>query len=188
MTGVGVAHLQAIYADSDDPWAFRTSRYEQDKFRATRAALAKDHYAAILEIGCGNGQLARHLCELCDRYTGVDAVDRALDAARAAVPAGRFVKGYYPCPLPDEDFDLIVLSEFLYFLNRDSIARLASEMADRWPAAEILCVSWLGPTDHELQGRDSVAAFTAAMQGHVFRCLAETDRYRIDRGLPKDRT
>ena len=103
---VPLTALEALYAGGDDPWDFRTSPYEQARFAVTAAALARRRYASCLEIGCGNGSLARHLAARCDRYAGLDGVERALEAARASVPSGRFVRGFYPCDLPGGDHDL----------------------------------------------------------------------------------
>lgn len=183
--GVDMNHLQSLYADTHDPWDFEHSVYEQSKFKATRKALSRDHYNATFELGCGNGQLARHLLEVSDHYTGLDAVDKALAAARKVVPAGTFFAGYYPCPLPDGAFDLIVMSEILYFLDHEGLSLLAADIGARWPNAEVVCVTWLGQSGNELQGGDAVSAFIAACTTHVFDGVVQTENYRIDRGLSK---
>ena len=184
MTAVDMNHLQSLYADNTDPWDFEHSAYEQSKFKATCKALSRDRYEATFELGCGNGQLARHLSEVSDHYTGMDAVDTALAAARKVVPAGTFLTGYYPCPLPDGAFDLIVLSEILYFLDHKGISLLAADIGARWPNAEVVCVTWLGQSGNELQGGDAVSAFIAAYSTHAFEGVVQTENYRIDRGLP----
>ncbi|MGY9047969.1 hypothetical protein P775_16520 [Puniceibacterium antarcticum] len=183
---VSSERLNAIYAATDDPWDFATSPYEQAKFQATREALSRSQYRASLEIGCGNGELARHLAPLCKRYTGIDAVGRAVLAAGRAVPSARFVQGFYPCPLPAGDFDLIVISEFLYFLGRDDIRALAKDLSARWPLAELLCVTYLGETDHTLQGIDALEVFTGTLaETHRFETRRSTDFYRIDIAQPE---
>lgn len=182
---VALDYLQALYCATHDPWGFETSSYEQDKFRATRDALSRPHYRAVFELGCGNGQLARHLAGICDHYTGMDAVEKALKAARKAVPGATFLKGFYPCPLPERAFDLIILSEILYFLDPEGIETLAFDILARWPEAEILCVCWLGPTQHELQGKEALALFRQHLTTHDFDTVRDTGRYRIDRALPR---
>lgn len=183
-SAVGLDHLHALYAETDDPWGFRTSAYEQAKFAATRAALSRPAYDSALELGCGNGELARHIAPLCRRYTGIDAVETALEAARRAVPDGRFVQAFLPCPFPAGDYDLILLSEVLYFLDRPGLAAVAQEIAARCPAAEVLAVTWLGPSGNPLQGPEALEAFAAAM-APAFRRLPVLcqPRYRIDRFL-----
>lgn len=183
--GVGLDHLRGLYAETSDPWGFADSPYEQSKFAATRAALAQSGYRSAFELGCGNGELARHLSDICARYTGMDAVATALRAARMRVPEARFIQGFYPGPLPEGDFDLIILSEVLYFLDPEGLAKLAGDITARWPGAEVLCVTWLGDTGNPLQGTEALRVFTDALQGHRFTRLAETPAYRIDRGLPR---
>jgi len=180
MTAVPRDHLETIYADGDDPWGFRTSAYEQAKFRATRAALGRPSYASALEIGCGNGELARHIAPICDQYTGVDAVETALQAARRTVPGGRFEQLFLPAPLPGGPHDLILLSAILYFLDPEGIRALAAQINDRWPGAELLCVTWLGPSGNPLQGVDALNLFRGATP-RVWQRAVGASRCRIDR-------
>ena len=185
MTGVSRERLDAIYSGSSDPWGFAHSRYEQAKFAQTRKALNRPRYRSAFELGCGNGQLARWLEDRCDRYTGMDAVEAAIDAARTSVPSGMFLKGFYPCPLPDDSFDLLILSEILYFLDHAGLSSLASHIARNWCLADVLCVTWLGPTEHELQGPDSINLFVSFLDTHDFKLVTQTDDYRVDRGTPR---
>lgn len=178
-------HLRRLYADTDDPWNFVGSPYEQGKFIATRKALMRDRYDCALELGCGNGALARHLAPLCARYTGIDAIERAMIAARKAVPKARFITDCYPCRLPDERFDLVILSEFLYFLMPEDIFQLAQDLARVAPHAEILCITWLGDTEQALQGAEALELFRQADRAHrELELIADTGTYRIDRGNP----
>ncbi len=176
---VDADHLERLYADTDDPWQFRTSAYETAKFAATREALARPRYRSALEVGCGNGELARRLAPLCDSYHGVDAVERALVAARRAVPAGTFSRMMLPARLPEGAHDLIVLSEILYFLDAEGIAALAREIDARWLDADLLCVTWLGPSGNPLQGEEAFRLFRSASK-RDFRRAAATPHYRID--------
>lgn len=179
-----LAHLHRLYAETDDPWHFATSPYEQSKFAATAAALSCPRYSDGLEIGCGNGALAQHLAPRCDRYTGIDAIPRAVAAAQNRAPQARFLQGAYPCPLPNGPFDLIILSEVLYFLTPQLIETLAADLLRIAPQAEVICVTYLGDTAQQLQGVEALALLQAALQKDVFwQTLRDTGRYRIDRGL-----
>ncbi len=176
-------HLRALYEHTDDPWNFAHSDYEQDKFRATRRALMRDSYRSALELGCGNGALARHIAPLCDNYTGIDAIERAVIAARKAVPEARFIVDCYPCRLPDATFDLVILSEILYFLTPDEIRHLARNLSHNARHAEVICVTWLGETEQALQGADALEIFRQTMVPRLdLALIADTGLYRIDRG------
>jgi SAM-dependent methyltransferase len=176
-------HLLALYVETDDPWNFRTSAYEAAKFDATLAALPGRHFRHVLELGCGNGELGRRLAARADAYTGLDAVPRALAAGREAVPGGRFVQAFLPCPLPEPHgppYDLIVLSEILYFLDGDGLRALAGFIDRDAPHAQVLAVTWTGPSGNTLQGPEAVAAFSGATGRPSVR-VRETERFRIDR-------
>ncbi|NDW59806.1 methyltransferase domain-containing protein [Yangia sp. PrR004] len=179
MTAVGLDHLAALYSAGDDPWSFRSSLYEQEKFRATCAALPRSRYRSALELGCGNGELARHIAPHCTHYTGVDAVETALQAAQRTVPQGRFLRSFLPAPLPNGAHDLILLSEILYFLDAPGIRSLAMQIDKAWPMADVLCVTWLGPSGNTLQGTEALAFYRAASRRR-FACQRQTADYRID--------
>ncbi len=185
---VTLSELESKYWQDLDPWNFRTSPYEQEKFTATRQSLSRKTYQSVLELGCGNGALAEHLAPMCQAYIGVDAVERALTVARQMVPEASFINAFFPCTLPEGPHDLIVLSEVLYFLDTTDIKALAQQIVDNWSAAEIVCVTYLGETSHELQGDQSLEAFKSAL-GPSFnlvnvRC---TQGYRIDSHVPLER-
>ncbi|MCP1168251.1 class I SAM-dependent methyltransferase [Limimaricola sp. ASW11-118] len=171
--------LDRIYAGGDDPWGFRSSAYEQSKFRATCAALPRARYRSALELGCGNGELARHVAPRCAAYTGVDAVETALHAARRAVPRGRFHRLFLPAPLPEGAYDLLLLSEILYFLDPAGLEALADQLDRRWPMADLVCVTWLGPSGNPLEGQEALGIFRTASR-RAFRPARITSQYRID--------
>ena len=64
---------------------------------------------ATLELGCGEGRVARDLAERGHEVTGVDASPTLLAAAREAHAGGRYVLADAAAvPLPDAAFDLVV--------------------------------------------------------------------------------
>ncbi|MEJ8574364.1 class I SAM-dependent methyltransferase [Microbaculum marinum] len=184
--GMAIEHLTGLYAKTPDPWNFRTSAYEDEKYRASIAALSRHHYEAILEIGCGNGELGKRLRRLADRYAGLDAVPAAIAEARLAVPSGEFHCDFFPCPLPGGSFDLIVVSEFLYFLDEAGIADLAERIRTAWPLAEVLSVNYTGPTGNHLQGEPAAWMFMEALgRGYRAETVPTSGTYRIDRLTPR---
>jgi len=64
---------------------------------------------ATLEIGCGEGRVARDLGALGHHVTGVDSSPTLLEAAQLADPSGEYlVADAVRLPFPDESFDLVV--------------------------------------------------------------------------------
>ncbi|SFI85514.1 SAM-dependent methyltransferase [Albimonas pacifica] len=184
---VSLDRLEDLYREGDDPWRFRSSPYEHARLAAVARALPRGRYASALEIGCGNGELARRIAPRCDAYLGVDAVEAALEAARRAAPEARFQRLFLPAELPagpgGAEHDLVLLSEILYFLDAPAIAALAQEIDRRWPQADILCCTWLGPSGNALEGGVALAAFLAA-SSRRFRRLpggdGDADGFRLD--------
>jgi len=78
-------------------------------YRAAFFALVPPPGRATLEVGCGEGRVARDLAARGHRVTGVDASPTLLDAAAAADPAGRYLLAdAAELPFDDASFDLVV--------------------------------------------------------------------------------
>lgn len=140
-----VGRFADLYAGHADPWETRTSWYERRKRDVLLACLPRPRYRHAAEPGCGPGPLTVALAGRCDRVTASDPVPAAVDATRHA--AGDGARVTVRCAaLPDRaalpaDADLVVLSEVLYYLSVDDVARTA----DRIPAgADVVLVHWRG--------------------------------------------
>jgi trans-aconitate methyltransferase len=114
------------------------------------AALSRDRYMNAFEIGCSIGVLTGLLGERCDSLLSVDLVERALQQARqrcAAEPNIRFARMRVPDEWPNESFDLIVISEVLYYLTVSELERLVQRLRSSLRSSgEIILVSsrWAG--------------------------------------------
>lgn len=178
-------YFDDLYAENPDPWDFETSDYEAAKYAASIAALGDRHYAEGLEIGCSIGVLTALLAPHCDRLLATDVAAAALARAQARcadLPGVRFALSTLPAAAPAGAFDLVVLSEVLYYFETADIARLAAAVRGlALPGADILLVHWLGPTpDYPHTGDGAVAAFEAALGPVTVRRRERTDCYRLD--------
>jgi SAM-dependent methyltransferase len=78
-------------------------------YRSAFFALVPPAGSATLEIGCGEGRVARDLAARGHRVTGVDAAPTLLRAAAAAHAGGRYlVADAADLPFEDSSFDLVV--------------------------------------------------------------------------------
>lgn len=70
----------------------------------------------VLDIGCGNGALARELTDASISYVGTDISQTALDRAREVAPYGTYVQATMDQD-PDLEgrYDLIIFSEVLLY-------------------------------------------------------------------------
>ncbi|MCK8783374.1 nodulation S family protein [Roseomonas sp. NAR14] len=183
-------YFDTLYAHDPDPWGFDTSDYERRKYAHTLAVL-RDRYDSALEVGCSIGVLTALLAPRCGHLLALEPAALALARARertAAFPQVALRQAMVPAewPVPPAGHDLILLSEVLYFLDRDDLDRLALLVAAALrPGADLLLVHWTGETDYPLSGDEAVerliATVVAAGQG-VMRVLRRERRpeYRLD--------
>ncbi len=136
--------FDAMMADGDtDPWKFESSVYERRRFDIVLACLGRREYRRALEIGCATGQLSDRLSAIADDVIGFDASPRALEIAQARNDRVRWVLGAAPWDIPEERFDLIVLSEMGYFLDGpDLLATLRTVRRLLRRDGEIVIANW----------------------------------------------
>ena len=175
------AYFEQLYAADPDPWRFATSEYEREKYAATLAALPAVRFPAALEVGCSIGVLTAQLAARCGQLLALDVADAALAQARHRCPGVQFERRRIPDEWPDGTFDLIVLSEVLYYLDRAGIERSAALARDAlMPGGCILLVHYLGGTDYPSTGDEAAEWFIAA-SGLTPDRQVRADLYRIDR-------
>ncbi len=125
--------LDRLHRDEPDPWGVDTRWYERRKRALLLAALPRDRFRHVLEIGCSTGALTAALAERADRVLGVDRSVAALAAARqrlADLPQAAVADLDIPEAWPDEGpFDLVVVSEVGYFLSPQALDALVDRVA-----------------------------------------------------------
>lgn len=178
-------YFERLYAEAEDPWSFATSPYEQAKYAATLAALPREHYASGLEIGCSIGVLTHMLAPRCGALLAVDVAEAPLARARARNalwPNITFARLVVPDERPEGAFDLVVLSEVVYYWNRADILRVADVIeACLLPGGSVILVHWIKPTDYPLSGDEAVEAFLEATGGFLSPIRqAREESYRLD--------
>lgn len=173
-----------LFARDRDPWEFESSAYEALKREATLAMLFPDRFDRGLEIGCANGVLTAQLATICDHVVGIDISDVALELAADRVAGLGNVsleRAEVPRDWPEGTFDLIVLSEVLYFLSAEEIAQVArftwGSLAD---GGTCLLVNWTGPNKLPIDGEAACTIFLDEMPWPTATSDAWPS-YRIDR-------
>jgi predicted TPR repeat methyltransferase len=172
------------YRANIDPWQFRTSDYERAKYQATIEALGRPRFASALEIGCSIGVLTGLLASRCASITAIDASAIAIAAAReAGISNAMFQVGALPQDFPPGRFDLIVLSEVLYYFSEPDLRRVAMLCAESLlEGGEVIVCHWLGETDYPLTGRAASDLFAQAIAVRLpFRDILRNDVYRLER-------
>ena len=152
-----------MYAQDGDPWQVATSWYERRKIAVAAACLSESAYGRALDPACGTGHLVRAVAPRCTAVLACDASGPAIGSAgdtcaeltnvtlevrRLPYPPARPEPGSARTdgavhPPARGLFDLLLLSEFLYYL--DAAARRAA-LASLLPLldtrVEVLAVHW----------------------------------------------
>ncbi len=175
-------YFERLYTENADPWSVLASAYEYDKYAATTSALEQSHYGSVLELGCSIGGLTRRLATRCDRLVAVDTSEAAL--ARARQICGYSNVEFVQAHLPDGDFagpfDLIVLSEILYYFSMPALVRLADRVARvARPGGEYVVVHWTGETDFPLTGDRATELFQTLVRAKL-RARTRHPSYRLE--------
>ncbi len=183
-TSIPPRYFDEMYARDSDPWRFAQSAYERDKYQATLRALPRPRYGSALEVGCSIGVLTRQLAPRCASLLSLDVAEAALEQARvrcADQAHVRFEHRRVPGAWPDGRFDLILLSEVVYYLDRDDVRALARRVhAAAAPGADVVLVHWLGDTHYPLSGDDAAGLFIGALDHPVSLEARREAEYRLD--------
>jgi 2-polyprenyl-3-methyl-5-hydroxy-6-metoxy-1,4-benzoquinol methylase len=179
------SYFDALYAADPDPWRFATSAYERDKYATTLRALPRLRYLSALEVGCSIGVLTHELAQRCELLLSIDASARPLAAARERCrdrPSARFAEMTVPRQWPEEEFDLILLSEVVYYLAADDVAHLARRVETSLaPRGDIVLVHWIGATNYPLSGDDASEIFLVEVSGFTSIVRQRrAERFRLD--------
>ena len=159
------SYFDALYNGNTDPWQYQTRWYEKRKRDMCLAILPQSQYNNAIELGCGNGVLSELLAQRCQALVSIDGNYQAVQLAKArlsALPHVKVIQGVIPnrlltlknalsdtyplssdTPTGESPFDLIVISEILYYLSPNDI-----DMVITWTqqnlaiGGTLLCCHW----------------------------------------------
>lgn len=146
MSSVADAYFDRLYAECDDPWAFRERWCERRKRALTLAMLPRERYRTIFEPGCANGELSALLARRCKRLLCADTSAAAVELARRRLSRdanATVVQARLPRDWPTGEFDLIVFSEMGYYLDRpDMLLTIERMRASLSSNGSLLACHW----------------------------------------------
>lgn len=150
-----------------DPWNYAHSAFEAYKRGVLLRAIGPHRTGRGLELACAIGETTRFLAPRCLRLLALDSSATALREARRRIgplPRVRLERMVLP-DMPRGRFDLIVVSEILYYLKpndlRTLLARLEQATA---PGGRIVLL-------HHLRNFDDAAILPRLAQQHALHAL-----------------
>ena len=130
--------MNRVFSRGRDPYGYKKNPYERGRLAGMREALSGRRFKHALEVGSAEGVFTAALAEQAERVTGLELSPVALDRARAAL-AGRQGVDFLEAdvrvwePAPGQRFDLIVLGDVLYYMDkplvRDEFERVFARLA-----------------------------------------------------------
>ncbi len=153
-----VEHFERLMRESEDPWGYATSAYEQAKYRRTLTALP-ERTGRTLELGCSVGVFTAMLAPRCEHLLAVDFSPSALAQARRLLAGAANVElrqARLPEQMPAGPFETVVCAEVLYYWSEDlvldGLARIEAALA---PGGMLVAVHWRhGDPRRQLDGND----------------------------------
>lgn len=142
------SYFDALYNDNSDPWQYQTRWYEKRKRDMCLAVLPKAKYTSAIELGCGNGVFSTLLASRCHALVSIDGNKQAVQLAKqrlAEVGHVKVIQGVIPSVLPTtkSHFDLIVISEILYYLSANDIDTVIAWIQQNLAVGgTLLCCHW----------------------------------------------
>jgi trans-aconitate methyltransferase len=168
-TTLGAGYFDDMYAAAADPWGFEERWYERRKYAISLAMLPRERYRAAFEPGCSVGVFTRMLASRCGSLLACDlaaAAVKATAARTADLPQVQVEQRDIAGQWPSGRFDLIVLSEVLYYFGEHDLEQVLKRAAAALePDGTLLAVHWRYPVAEYPRSGDDVHAALAAAPG-----------------------
>ncbi len=160
-------YFDALYSGNSDPWQYQTRWYEKRKRDMCLAVLPQAKYDTAIELGCGNGVFSALLAHRCQSLLSIDGNNQAVQLAKhylAECSHAKVIQGVIPevlfrlkngllendplsasdsAPAHQPPFDLIIISEILYYLSPNDIDTVIDWIKQKLAiGGTLLCCHW----------------------------------------------
>jgi SAM-dependent methyltransferase len=166
---LGAGYFDGMYSAAADPWGFEERWYERRKYAIALATLPRERYRAAFEPGCSIGVFTRMLGPRCGTLLACDLAAAAVQAAAARtadLPQVRVEQRDISAEWPSGRFDLIVLSEVLYYFGDHDLEQVLKHAAASLELdGTLLAVHWRHPVAEYPRTGGDVHRMLAAQPG-----------------------
>ncbi|NGM86242.1 methyltransferase domain-containing protein [Parapusillimonas sp. SGNA-6] len=162
-------YFNQVYRQSEDPWGLHTLFYEARKRAILLASLPQRRYRRAFEPACATGALTTELAQRCDALLASDMNASAVHRTRKLVghlPQVTVQELTVPGEWPEQQFDLIVISEFLYYLSADQVEQLCARIrSGLMSEGTVVACHWKRTIDASIPCGDRLHAFVDTRLG-----------------------
>ncbi len=109
--------LERLFRNLDDPWNFKHSPYEQERYEILLQTVKRYPHRSILEVGCAEGLFTCRLSSVADYVVGIDVSSTAIERARSQCPRGEYHESSLEQFSPHRQFDMVICAETLYYMS-----------------------------------------------------------------------
>ena len=177
------------FFDDGDPFGFDVNPEEQLKFRRTLEVCGEQGRGSVLELGCAVGSFTEVLAPAARAVLAVDVSQAAVEQVRRRLAAHAHVRAQalsIPEAFPDEDFDLVVASDVLYYLPvdrlRHCVARIERSLTAGGAFVPVHYVPRMGSVLSGDEAHDVIASCATLRHELAERTEFGAGRtYRVDR-------
>ena len=143
-TGNRRFEFERLYLENPDPWNYRLSPYERQKYERVLACALKWRRASesALEVGCSVGVFSRMLAGHFHKVTAIDVSKEALAAVARynhSAKAVRFMHRDLQSLDIDHQYDVIFCAEVLYYI-REKDVEIVCRQLDKYLSARGIIV------------------------------------------------
>ncbi|MEU0135726.1 class I SAM-dependent methyltransferase [Streptomyces sp. NPDC006296] len=168
------SYFEDMYRTVSDPWHLTERWYERRKYDLTLAALPRPRYRRAFEPACSVGELTSRLAERCDSVVACDRVRSATDTAahrNRAQPHVEIRHLTLPGQWPEGTFDLIVLSELLYYFDHAELTDLLNRAVSALEEdGTLIAVHWNHQVAEHLRTGREIAEILSSVPELVLAC------------------
>ncbi|MGB3607964.1 PIG-L family deacetylase [Psychroserpens sp.] len=182
------SYFEHIYNNSSDPWNFKNSTYENEKYKTSILAIGEKKFKKGFEIGCSIGVQTKLLAERCDTLLAVDINEKAVKEAKLTCKGKDNIKFKVldiSKDFPKGKYDLITLCEVGYYLDKNTLVTIFQDIHNALlKNGRLLVVHWIGfVPEYPLSGDDvhnSLKKFLLGKNKYVQISNQRNELYKLD--------
>lgn len=179
-------YFKSLYSHNPDPWNFRNSEYEKQKYETIDKYLKNRFYKNGLELGCAIGVHTSHLAAHCEKLLAVDISEDAISTAKETIqiPNVKFKTMDVSADFPKASFDFISMCEMGYYFDLKTLAELFNNISESLKnKGQFLMVHWTSYVrEYPLSGKRVHELFSELnKEENLFTLISSSteDRYEL---------